>query len=182
MSQIRTNSLVPAGGLAGDGGGIIQVVQTVKTDTYVATASGTATLITGLEASITPSSTSSKILIVLCLSATNGDSYSGHHGILKRNGTTDICIGDASNSNNRATFSFQPPAFLEPNATSAGPGGQTICFLDSPATTSSTTYGIYHRDTSGGGDGLWVNRGRDNGTGSEHNRTASTITLMEVSG
>ena len=166
---------------AGANGKILQVVSVVKTDTYVSSVSSTATLITGMQASITPSSTSSKILIILCLSATNGDSYSGHHGILKRNGTTDICIGNASNSNNRATFSFQPPNFLDPNATSAGPGGQTIVFLDSPSTTSSTTYGLYHRDTSGGGDTLWVNRNRDNGTGTEHNRTASTITLMEVS-
>jgi len=166
---------------SGTGGKILQVVSVVKTDTYVATASSTAALITGMQASITPSSTSSKILITICLSAQNGDAYLGHHGILRRNGTTDICIGDSSGSNNRATFSFQPPAFLSPNATLTGPGGQTIVFLDSPATTSSTTYGLYHKDTSGAGDLLYVNRSRATGTGTEYNRTASTITLMEVS-
>ena len=35
MSQLKVNSIIPAGGLvSGSNGGIIQVVQTVKTDTF----------------------------------------------------------------------------------------------------------------------------------------------------
>ena len=66
MSQIKVNSIVPASGLpaGASGGGIIQCVSTTKTDTT--TQSSTSfTDIPGLSVSITPSSNSSKILVVV---------------------------------------------------------------------------------------------------------------------
>ena len=65
MSQLRTNSIVPVGGIpaGASGGGIIQVVQTVKTDD-ASTTSNSYTDITGLSVTITPRSTSNKILII----------------------------------------------------------------------------------------------------------------------
>ena len=54
MSQIKVNSIIPAGGLpAGSNGGIIQVKQTVKTDTFSSTTTGSDVDITGLSVSIT---------------------------------------------------------------------------------------------------------------------------------
>ena len=63
MSQIKVNSIVPAGGLpAGANGGIIQVVQTVKTDTFSQSslADNTFSNDTGVNVTITPSSNSIK--------------------------------------------------------------------------------------------------------------------------
>ena len=65
MSQIKVNSIVPAGGLpAGANGGIIQVVQTVKSDTFTHTGNTSVTDVTGLNVSITPSSNSNKVLLL----------------------------------------------------------------------------------------------------------------------
>ena len=63
MSQLKVNSIIPVAGVpTGGGGGIIQIVQTTKTDTFTST-STSFTDITGMSVSITPTSTSSKILI-----------------------------------------------------------------------------------------------------------------------
>ena len=62
MSQLKVNSIIPVGGVAtGQGGGIIQVVQTVKSDAFSHTdlAKNTQTA-TVLSRSITPSSNSNK--------------------------------------------------------------------------------------------------------------------------
>ena len=62
MSQLKVNSIVPVGGLtSGANGGIIQVVQTAKTDTASTTSNSLSDLMT---ATITPSSNSNKILLL----------------------------------------------------------------------------------------------------------------------
>ena len=67
MSELRTNRIVPRDGLVsgtGIGGGIIQIKQTIKKDTFT-TANNTNnyTDITGLNVTITPTRADSKILI-----------------------------------------------------------------------------------------------------------------------
>ena len=74
MSQIKVNSIVPAGGLpsGATAGGIIQVVQTVKTDDFsTAVSTGNYNAITGLSCTITPSTNSSKILLHAVIVGTN---------------------------------------------------------------------------------------------------------------
>ena len=73
MSQLKVNSIVPVGGLpSGSNGGIIQVKQSFKNDTFSA-ASTSMTDITGMSVAITPSATSSKILIFADLAIGNSD-------------------------------------------------------------------------------------------------------------
>ena len=63
---LKTDKIFPRNGKAGDGGGIIQVVQTVKTDTFTTTSvvsSGGYVDLTGLAVTITPQSASNKILV-----------------------------------------------------------------------------------------------------------------------
>ena len=63
MSELRTNRIVPRDGLpSGSSGGIIQVKQTLKTD-HFHTTSQTYTDITGMNISITPTRSDSKILL-----------------------------------------------------------------------------------------------------------------------
>ena len=66
MSQLKVNSIVPVGGLpSGADGGIIQTVQTVKSDvtSQSGSSSGTFFDISGMSATITPSSNSNKVLV-----------------------------------------------------------------------------------------------------------------------
>ena len=70
MSQLKVNSIVPAGGLpSGSNGGIIQVVTThLSSAATFIVGNGATDNITGLSASITPSSSSSKVFVTGYLS------------------------------------------------------------------------------------------------------------------
>ena len=155
-------------------GSILQVVSTTKTDTF-STTSDSMTNVTGLSASITPSSTSSKILV--CYSVHMGQSaqYYLSAADITRSGS-QIAIGDADGSRGRFTFGTQDGGNIH---------GSTYCYsgqyLDSPSSTSSLTYQI--RIRSEGGNTVWVNRGNEaDGNSGITQRLISMITLMEVSG
>ena len=68
MSELRTNRIVPRDGLVsgtGIGGGIIQIKQTIKKDQFTTAqvVSSGYTDLTGLNVTITPTRSDSKILI-----------------------------------------------------------------------------------------------------------------------
>ena len=184
-SELRVDKIIPTTGApTNGGGGIVQVVSVTKTDAESLTSNNTEQLIPGMQATITPKFNTSKILVQVVLHAFVGSAFAGHYCVLKRN-STSICIGDAGNvGQNRVTLSLQSPNHWSDNNSSLyGPGQSCINFLDSPATDSAVTYSLYHRDdTSGGagGNALYSNRGAGNEQ-AYYNRTASTITLMEVS-
>ena len=95
MSTLKVNSIIPVAGVpTGGGGGIVQIKQTVKTDTFsTSTTSLAFTEVTGLTVSITPTSSSSKIFVFASVNlGTRGDSQAMLR--LKR-GSTDIYVGDA---------------------------------------------------------------------------------------
>lgn len=181
-SQIRVDSIVPTTGVpTGGGGGIVQVISVTKTDVESLTSTSTETLIPGMEATISPKSSSNKILVMVTLNASIGDQYSGHYAVLKR-GSTNIAIGDAAGNRNRVSISLQAPCFYDANSNAYyGPGQASIQFLDSPTTTSATTYGLYHADPDTN-NALYINRSRQDTDDHGFNRIASSITLMEVSG
>jgi hypothetical protein len=153
-------------------GMVLQVVSTTKTDTF-STTSTTPVDVTGLSVSIIPSSATSKILVTgsICYSTSTADYLMGF--LLVRN-STSICIADAAGSRSRWTFGSQ--GFTSPDTTAFSP----LNFLDSPATTSSTTYKIQAQAESP--QTLWVNRGKENdGDNPLSGRFTSTITVMEIS-
>lgn len=137
-------------------GHVIQVVQTVVSTTV--STSSTSYVSTGLSASITPTSTSSKILIVGTATLrmpTGGNNY--QHTIYR--GATDLApnasrgfiqVRDAGGSASDGTF----PAV----------------YLDSPSTTSTTTYTWYHK--SEGGVACYF----------ANDNSYANITLMEIAG
>ena len=93
----------------------------------------------------------------------------------------DICVGDAAGSRNRGSIALQSATFWDDNSGANYSMGQaSLNFLDSPATTSATTYGLYHQDADGS-NALYVNRARTDSDNNGFIRVASTITLMEVS-
>jgi hypothetical protein len=182
MSELRTNRIVPRDGIpsGASGGGIIQVVFVEKSDAESLTSNSTPQLIPGLSATITPTRSDSKILVQVVFHASIGGNYAAHYCVLRRGGT-NICIGDTAGSRTRGSLALQTATFWDDNSGANYSMGQaSLNFLDSPATTSATTYGLYHADADGT-NALYVNRSRTDGDGASYIRVASTITLMEVS-
>ena len=162
------NLAVPSSALPA--GSILQVVSTTKTDTFTTT-SQSYTPVTGLSASITPSSTSSKIMIFV----TMGIGFSsGANSVNWRisGGNATSYIGDAGSGQAQVITAEQ-------NYDDGSLVTYAGNYLDSPSTTSSTTYQVEIHQT-GTGVSCFVNRSRTDGAGLNYGRGASTITVMEV--
>ena len=159
-----------ASGATAGFGKIGQVVSTTKTDTF-STTSTTFVDITGLSVSITPTSTTSKILIHINL--VKGINANDQSAFKLVRGSTDIAIGDADGSRTRATLpSYTGNADANPQYTSLA-----MTHLDSPSTTSATTYKIVGRTNSGT---AFINRSATDSDSSSYYRGVSSLTLMEV--
>jgi hypothetical protein len=132
---------------------VLQVVS-VSTTTNTSTTSSSFVAVTNLTASITPSSSTSKILVQVNMniygSSINTEVvatiYRAGSDLTSGNGFADVYAGSSD-------FISQAPMF----------------YLDSPATTSSTTYAVYIKRTQGAGTLQTSLRG-----------TTNTITLMEI--
>ena len=171
-SELRVDKIIPTAGVpTGGGGSIIQTVQTVKTDAFTTTSQPFAD-ITGLSATITPKFSTSKILISYTLSI----SSNGFPMFKLLRGSTDIFVGDAASNRVRCFFGGYMGG-LHAGLTLPVSGN----FLDSPSTTSATTYkfqtGVIHTT----GYTIVVNRSMSDSDFNYNPRTASSIVLMEVS-
>lgn len=155
-------------------GSVIQVVSTTKTDTFSWSGGTTFTAITGLSASITPLSTSSKILIFgnVQVSQNNPGSYGFSIAIYRNSSVITGATGDAGNSLPRATTN----TFNSYNAVNVP---LPFCYFDSPSSTSSQTYQLYAIGEPGGT--TYINRpGASPSTDGRSSNTISTITVMEI--
>ncbi len=150
-------------------GSVLQVQSTTKTDTF-STTSSTYVDITGLSVSITPTSTSSKVFVMVCVFGDHNNLDSGMVQLLRD--STAISIGDAAGSRSRAST-------ISSNFESNRPMTGALNFLDSPSTTSSTTYKLQLRVTSGT---AFINRSSADTDNSAHMRAVSSITVMEIAG
>lgn len=151
---------------------IIQVVQAVKTDTF-STTSSSFTNVTGLSATITPSSASNKILILAQVS-TSG--MNGNSAIFKiAGGNSSAYVGDASSGYVQAVVG----GYWQQNLTNLLVS-QSMIYVDSPATTSATTYSV--QCTVGGsvGNPVQINYPIGNNGGNTSARGASSIIVMEI--
>ena len=150
------------------GGKVLQVVQTSKTDTFTTT-STSYTDITGMSVAITPSATSSKILVLVDLKFC----ITGQLGMLTiLRGSTQIYLGDAGSSRPRVTQAIYSP---DPNAHFSS----SSCFLDTPNTTDATTYKLQVK-TMNSSYLLAVNRGQNDDDQTDRGRSASSITVIEI--
>jgi hypothetical protein len=142
------------------GGKIGQVVQVLDATTF-STTSTSYVDVTGVSASITPSSTSSKVLVIV-QGACNNSTASGEVTRLKLlRGSTAIGIANTSHD---SFFNTYGGSNLALNFTSL--------VLDSPSTTSATTYKIQVKQS--GSSTAYVG---GFGSGDE---AITTITLMEI--
>lgn len=175
MSILKVNTIQDKGGntiISSDGSGTItpngfgkigQVVSTFKDDTF-GTSSTSLVDVTGLSVTITPTSTSSKILIMLCGGMAPGTS--GHNVMLSLlRGSTEIGQSTGGSTSNSFIFTNQAA-----NSDVATFGSH---FLDSPSTTSAITYKVQMASTSGTS---YIGRRAD----TDARRMSSSITAWEI--
>ena len=136
-------------------GSVIQVVQ--GTTSTSMTTSGASFVATNLSVSITPISTSSKILVFGQLFVANGVSTNQPTISLFRNGSNIIGPG----------YGFGD---IYSSAGGYGEGVLPFSFLDTPSSISSLLYAIYGRNPSGSGNSTFNDPAR-----------LSVITAMEIS-
>jgi hypothetical protein len=176
MSELRTNRIVPRDGLvSGANGGIIQVAVTQKSDVFTWGTTGDVA-ITGMSVSITPTRSDSKILVQVQIGASgvyndafpifwqlykNGSQISGAKG----SGTSGSTVKCASYTKNYVYYTGTSTSFS---------------FLDSPSTTSATTYQLYGQRHSSSGTAYFNATGRQ--INERYAESISTITAMEISG
>jgi hypothetical protein len=149
--------------------GVVQVKSTTKSDTFTS-ASTSFVDVTGVSVSITPTSASNKVLVLVMMNASNDVGSAALQIQLLRDATA-IGIGDAAGSRTQATADFN---IGSSNSMTSG----IVSFLDSPATTSATTYKIQGRNTAAGT--FFVNRTEADTNAATTMRGISTITVMEV--
>jgi len=175
MSQLKVNSIVPVGGLpSGANGGIIQIVQTVQTSTSSSSADSFTNI--GPTVSITPSSNSNKVLVRFSLVGFGSAANYSYFFRLARGGSAITgSVGDGSGSRTQAATVID----------TYGDGGLSAIqtsfeFLDSPATTSATTYSIqFRRGTSSAGT-FYIGRNDYDADEVGIGRYPTIITAMEV--
>ena len=164
MSSSKLTGALPAisgAALTGISGG--KVLQVVMGTTATGAQTGGSTYVdTGLSATITPSATTSKVLAMvnqpLSISATTNAARDGGFRLVR--GSTDLIQGMAEIDHWDGNGNFMKmPAY------------NALLYLDSPSTTSATTYKTTFR----------VNAGSSDIYAQQHGATSSII-LMEIAG
>ena len=149
-------------------GTVLQVVSTTLTTSF-STSSTSMVDVTGLSLSITPTSASSKVLITVNMSASAGAGGAVLFYQMVR-GSTAIGIGTTGGANYNVTGAMYS-GDASTNQNFIYPSSQ---LLDSPATTSATTYKI-QISSNNGAQAVYVNKRSDN-----YVSAISTITAMEI--
>jgi len=151
------------------GGKVLQVVNTIITATQTMTADGVEEGITGLTVSITPSATTSKVLVSGYVSyGADGTTFKL---ILKRGSNY---LGRGNLANNRQS-GIVPMAYDQDGNQS---GVVSFEFLDAPATTSSVTYSLYV--LSDNNQNMHINRSQNDYDTDTGGRYSSSVTAMEI--
>lgn len=154
-------------------GRVLQVVQDTKLDRSEISVSSAGTFvdISGLSVAITPSATSSKILILAFVNGSQNVGSAGGFFTLKRD-STEIFRGDAASSRQRATGNLA-------SYSNAYINGNTPVFLDSPSSTSELTYKV-SVCSDGSNTTVYINRGSSNTDNASYIAGASSIIAMEI--
>jgi len=177
VSDWPTDSLALANAIdagldaAGPAGIGSNVVQTVKTDAFTST-SATFVTVTGLTATITPSSATAKVLIIAQIAYGLGPATNAYARFKVTRGGTDIYLGDAASGRDRAVFGG-----LTPSNTDGLMLSDSIVYLDAPSVATPVTYQVEARTPNAK---ISVNRSEDDFNNANWVRGASSITVIEV--
>ena len=185
MSTLKVNNIADLGDdaivtsgvldtLAVPAGGILQVVQATKTDSFSLATEDTWTDIPDLSLDITPRSTSSKIYLIAEIGYLDGSGAMALGFRFAREDTA-IGLGDQVGSNReRVTFA----RIVDTSARGETASGT---YLDSPSTSSTITYKLQLNKTDGGTAYINYVGGADNDANNRF-RALSSITAIEVAG
>lgn len=158
-------------------GAVLQVQSTTLTTIWSASvASGASADITGLSATITPTSTTSKILVtanVHGLIDVSG-SYRPYFAVQLKRGSTLVGGGTTAGSRVSVNAAGGYSAVNDQNT------NVSFTYLDSPATTSATTYQIVAFNPFGGTYNLRVNQQQSDSDTTTTMRFSSTVTVQEI--
>jgi hypothetical protein len=153
-------------------GAVLQVVQATLLGTQAVSGASAWADVTSLSVSITPTSASSKILVSFVVNCDGENNL--YFRILR--GATVVGVGNADGSRQQVSAAN---GYVPSN--SSGTIMMMNQFLDSPATTSSTTYKIqaYANDSAGSGI-YYINYASGDGNNAHSSRCMSSITVMEI--
>ena len=155
----------------GRAGNILQVIQAVKTDTATTTSENTF-VDTGLSVSITPSSASNKFLVTANLNFSAGDMQNIAWRLVR--GSTDLYMGAAASNRTRASGAVRVSTNQDAEHQNC-----TSVFLDSPNTTSATTYKVQWCRTYSTST-IYMNRASEDTDNDDRTRVPSSILVQEV--
>jgi hypothetical protein len=154
-------------------GKVLQVAQGVLS-TKPSTSS-TSFTDTGLTVSITPTSATSKILVMVTIGSTGASNGYATLGLNLVRGSTTIAVGTVPASGTATTMGASN------YASRVTLPSQSITYLDSPATTSATTYKVQFASLYSFNSPIVILNGTYDDGGLWAISTYSTITVMEIS-
>lgn len=156
----------------------VQTVAVTSTISQTLATAGTWYDVTGLSVSITPSATSSKVLVVGTLSGTNSATSPSGSSTAKfalTRDSTQIYLGDAAGNRRRVTMDSI-------GGSSEYPGTATVFYLDSPNTTSAVAYKWQAMGAEFNNTTFNLGRGSTDGNNIYTGRSpAGALLVMEVS-
>lgn len=178
----RTLTLPDAGGTLDRldrTGNALQIVSTTKTDvgSFASVTTNNYVDISGMSVTITPTSTSSKILVTYTAHVCNSTSATVHVRLYRD--STSIGQGAAEGNRLGDSSIFRP---------ASSPYGLDIgcvsnLFLDAPSTTSAVTYKLQGTLGATYNGTFYINRSPNDVTNQDYvGRPSSTITVMEIAG
>ena len=165
-------------------GTILQVKHTtIQSTQSIAYNAAQDTALTGFSLSITPSSTSSKILIMAQIMSARSDGDSRAFLIDIYRDSTKLTAAAATAQSSQLTAWIKSVSTESGNA-DHGEINDTGFYLDSPSTTSSVTYSLKQRHQTNSNMNFLINRnGSDENNGNHWEaRGGSQFMLMEVAG
>ena len=157
MSELRTNRIIPRDGLpSGSSGGVIQVRYGFTTS--IVDSSTSSYVDTGITATITPTRSDSKVLVMTSISGVQKNSSNTYLKARLVRDSTEIALLDDGAGYTDAT-GYNVVGTVSTNC------------VDSPATTSSVTYKVQ-----------FMSAGNTATVRVQTNSSLSTIVLMEIAG
>ena len=175
---IITTAGVPASAMPA--GSVLQVVQGVLTSVFSWTTKGAWVDLTGLSASITPSSTTSKILIqVMLTSGDGGNNYNRGYRLTKNGSALTGALGNSGTTN---CIQGTIMGISGPLASNDFTWTAPMIYMDSPETTSARSYGVQGFAGASSVTTSFINRPYAPNSGAPSFNGISTITLMEIAG
>lgn len=187
-SILKVNTLQDAGGntiLSSDGSGnlsnlafgkVLQVVSAQFTEPVtVSGVSNSGFTDSTITASITPSSTSSKIIVWFNVSVANTGSGGSRLRLRLQRGSTPIGVGTGTTGNRIVGTASALYESNDPYETQTIP----MLWYDSPASTSEQTYKVA-LSTNGTSQNFYFNRSRDDTDNDDNVRTITQVLLVEI--